>query len=258
MKIKPGAGETAEIVKDFLNAQPAAGPEGDVSDVLREVLTVQVTRSADSGQTGLVYVSNSKTATLRYTRLDLCSMLSHAYDISGWNIEIAPELPGKNYDFLVHVPKASEEIMKPLLRQAVKAVYGVEVRQLKKEKRVLLLRRDKGAATPGLSPGIAGGSCSDGRGHLRSAGLKMNGLARALEGKFSMPVLDETGLAGLYRVELAWAGGSSEALSVALKDQLGLLLVPASRSVDVLEAVAAGGAGNMQGGVSCSNGEENL
>lgn len=243
MKTNPGAGETAGIVKDFLEAQPAAGQAGAAGDSPGDVITMQVTSSTETGQTGLVYVTNSRTATLRCTRLALRSMLSTAYGISEWNIDIAPELPEKRYDFVVNVPKASEEIMKPLLRQAVKSVYGVEVRQSKKEKRVLLLCRDKGAAQPGLSPAAAIGACSDGRGHLRSTGLKMDGLARALEGKFGMAVLDETGLAGIYDLKLEWASGSNEALAAALKDQLGLLLVPASRNVDVLEAVAAGGAG---------------
>lgn len=192
MTIKPGAGENAKIVKEFLKTQLMAGLEEAEDKKMRDVFSVRVTSSADSGKIGIEDVSNSKTATLKYTRLDLRSMLSSAYDISEWNIEISTALPAQRFDFLVHVPKTSEDIMKPLLRQAVKSVYGAEVRRLKKEKQVMLLRCDKSAVRPGLSQAASIGSCSYGLGQIRSTGVKMCALARSFEGEFGMPVVDET------------------------------------------------------------------
>lgn len=241
MKTNSGAGETAGLVNEFLKAQPIAGAGWTGGGTLA-VFSVEAAASAGSGQAGIVYVSNSGTATLRYTGLDLRAMLSNAYGVSGRNVEISPALPAQRFDFLVRVPKASEGIMKQLLRHAVCSVYGVEVRLVKREKRVLLLRRDGRAAHPGLSPAAVEGACSDGRGHLRSAGLKIAALASSLGEKLGLQVLDETGLDGIYGVTLEWAGGDTESLAAALKDQLGLALVPASRVVDSLEAVAAGGA----------------
>lgn len=240
MKTKSGAGETAEIVKEFLKTQPIAGLAEVVTNIVPDAFSVNVSGSTDSGQAGIVYVSNSKTATLRYTRLHLRSMLSSAYDISEWNIELSSALPEQRFDFLVHVPKASEDIMKLLLCQAIKSVYGAEVRRVKREKQVLLLRHDKSSAQPGLAEAASIGSCSDGRDRIRSTGVKMDHLARSLEGKLGAPVVDETGLTGIYAVNLDWTGGSRESLAAALKDQLGMLLVPAGRMTDTLEVFAAG------------------
>lgn len=228
-----------EIIKEFLGTHPLAGPVIAEPNSNRDVFSVHAAGSTASGQTGIVRVINSKTATLRYTRLHLRAMLSNAYDISECCIEISAALPEHRFDFLVQVPKASEAIMKPLLRQAIKSVYGAQVRRVKREKQVMLLRCDKCAPQPGLSPAPAIGACSDGREQFRSTGVTMATLARALEGKLGMPVLDETGLPGIYAVKLDWMGASRELLAATLKDQLGMTLTPADRTVATLEAFAA-------------------
>ena len=65
----------------------------------------------------------------------------------------------------------------------------------------------------------------------------MDDVLNVLEGSYGMPVVDETGLTGRYAINIEWTPGSKDSLSAVLKDKLGMSLVPASRVIDVVEAV---------------------
>jgi uncharacterized protein (TIGR03435 family) len=54
-----------------------------------------------------------------------------------------------------------------------------------------------------------------------------------LESQLNVPVVDETGLAGLFNLELAWFNESPKQINEELK-AIGLELIDAIRDVDVL------------------------
>jgi uncharacterized protein (TIGR03435 family) len=58
-----------------------------------------------------------------------------------------------------------------------------------------------------------------------------DGLSRDLD----RPVLDQTGIAGTYKIELQWArAGEGPSAFAAIEEQLGLKLQPSKASFDVL------------------------
>ena len=68
----------------------------------------------------------------------------------------------------------------------------------------------------------------------RMSSASMDRLAGALEHILGTPVLDETGLTGLYDVRLDWSDDRVGSLTAMLRDRFGLRLAPARRDLDVL------------------------
>ena len=67
----------------------------------------------------------------------------------------------------------------------------------------------------------------------------MDTLRRGLENSLGKPVIDETNLKGTFDIELKWTQAdrdrpNPEALTKAVRDQLGLQLTPARRRIEVL------------------------
>ena len=52
--------------------------------------------------------------------------------------------------------------------------------------------------------------------------------------EFGLPVIDRTALTGAYDMQLHWERENLESLKQALKDQLGLELVPGTAPVEML------------------------
>ncbi|HNW42906.1 MAG TPA: TIGR03435 family protein [Elusimicrobiales bacterium] len=173
---------------------------------------------------------------------DLRHALSQAYGIKENNIEISSALPRQSFSLTARYPQASEKMFRSLLRQAVKTAYGAEVRGVKKEKQVLLLRYDKETPHSGLQPAKdSRASVSGSNQSVRAQGARMDQIAGMLENICRLPVLDETGLAGGYDIDIEWEPATPEALGAVLKEKLGLTLVPASRGLETLEVYPAGG-----------------
>jgi uncharacterized protein (TIGR03435 family) len=74
---------------------------------------------------------------------------------------------------------------------------------------------------------------------LQASGVPMKSVAAFLERPAGLPVVDETGLAGLYDIKLSYAPGNSTdstlpSIFTALKEQLGLKLQPKKITVQQL------------------------
>jgi uncharacterized protein (TIGR03435 family) len=59
-------------------------------------------------------------------------------------------------------------------------------------------------------------------------------LAGAMQTLIGRPVIDETGLSGLYNLDLEWKQGSPESLKAVLRERSGLELVPATVNLEAL------------------------
>ncbi|MEI7527633.1 MAG: TIGR03435 family protein [Elusimicrobiota bacterium] len=227
---------SAEAIEKINNSKAAAPEKAPENSALIEVRVASVT---ENGDMSYGHGSRNGTVYLEYTRLDLRAMLAQAYGVGEQRVEISSALPAQRFSFLVRAPKAAENMLKPLLRQAVLAAYGAQVRRVSGERQVLLAQYDN-APHAGFSPAGDLGGWSEGRDYVRSAGARMDKLLEFLESRFGQPVQDETGLTGIYDMKLEWTGVNNDSVAAALKAQFGITLVPAARTIELLEAGPAG------------------
>ena len=73
-----------------------------------------------------------------------------------------------------------------------------------------------------------------GRGNARIQSASPAQIAGAMQSLIGQPVIDVTGLSGLFNVELEWPHGHPEVLKAALLDRAGLELVPATVNLEAL------------------------
>jgi uncharacterized protein (TIGR03435 family) len=106
---------------------------------------------------------------------------------------------------------------------------------------LLLTVRDRNA--PGLKRSTASTSqfsnINNGPGFYKSVNAPFEMFAMFPEYYFGIPVLDRTGITGHFNIDLKWdetdrQHRNPEALKQALKDQLGLELVPSREPIEML------------------------
>jgi uncharacterized protein (TIGR03435 family) len=166
---------------------------------------------------------------------DARQLLNEVYGWSPVRTVFAARLPTGRYDYIANLERGSREALK---NEAIKK-FGVSGHHETISTNVLLLivRRPN---APGLKPSQTRNvSNQSGSGVYRCSNKSIDGVARLLEGRMKIPVMDGTGLTGSYDIELKWAESdwqhpNNEALKQTVLDQLGLELVPDVQPVDFL------------------------
>jgi uncharacterized protein (TIGR03435 family) len=165
------------------------------------------------------------------------AILASAYDIGTERIILPAGAPRGKFDLLDTLADHPAEA----LREEIKRQFGYVAHPETRETDVLILK----AATPG-APGLVTNTEHTAYtinwrgGGLAITNFTMSDVAYSLAtGGFNinMPVIDETGLTGSYDFDLHWNGRSNnqnQEIQRALKEQLGLELVPARRSIEML------------------------
>jgi len=150
-------------------------------------------------------------------------------------------LPQGHFDVHVQASKKGESFqeLQGAAQQALVQQLGLTVSREQRKMSVYLLRAPNGKSDA-LRP-TTGGSmkrCSGGVGGEPRIVQNMSiseALTPCLEMRLGRPVLDETGIKGAFDYQLALPADSSfEAIAKAVRDGLGLELVPAERERDVL------------------------
>jgi len=184
---------------------------------------------------------NWKAIGLGYTVEDL---LECAYQGRGSRTVFRVQMPDEKYDFIVTAPSEGRQ----WLQTEIKKQFGVAGRFETIETNVLFLTvKTPNAAGLRAVTSKAGNQYEEnGPGRLSGTNQTLSGLASMLEGRFRIPIIDQTGLANRYDFHLAWdeygkkAGNSYpdypnlEGLKQALADQLGLELLPGTAPVEML------------------------
>jgi uncharacterized protein (TIGR03435 family) len=158
----------------------------------------------------------------------------HAYNISRTRIVNQNLLPSGKYDFISSdSPHPSKALQSALSKQ-----FGLVAAKEMVETNVLVLSVAR-AGAPGLKPSTEGGwNFSVTPGQWTFSHVGMSGLALEVEHCLNVPVIDQTGLADLYDVNLIWGEGGwtpdPDKLKQALLDQLGLQLTQDTQSVEML------------------------
>jgi len=142
----------------------------------------------------------------------------------------------KNYDFIAN--SASDPTT--TLRRALAKQFGIVSHQETLETNVLFLQVVSPDA-PGLQHASPGSPSSE-RWSLGGRQLNYQLINHPIdylvtnfaEMEFGLPVMDRTALTGAYDMQLHWERENLESLKQALKDQLGLELVPGTAPVEML------------------------
>jgi uncharacterized protein (TIGR03435 family) len=165
--------------------------------------------------------------------------LPMAFDTTFSRIITNSPLPPGLFDFKITEPRSSEKEMPVLLQTALRITFGLTGKKEIRQTSVFLLKVITPAATGRTASPTKEKSFRFGGGQISGVGVSMKQLASALEQSLKQPVIDETGSKEDFDIELRWKESKSdtanrEALLTAVREQLGLELVPAVRPVEMV------------------------
>lgn len=166
-------------------------------------------------------------------------ILPLAFDVRYDRILTNSPLPEGKYDFTITQPRGTDESLTILLQQALKSAFGLTGTRETNDAEVLLLKvKETNAKGLVVSP-TPGSSFRYGPGNVSGTDVSLGGIVNALETLLKQPVIDETGLTNHYDVTLKWDEKSPdnpnpEGLKQAVREQLGLELVPGVRPVEMV------------------------
>ncbi len=179
---------------------------------------------------------------------DFASLLTAAYGWSPERMVLPADLPTGRFDMLVTVADRPEKALQEELRRQ----FGIRTYPESRVEDVLVLKAIQGGTRTGLQPDTNANSpftINTGPGIMLLKKYKMGDLASALGAQcFFKPVIDETGIKGAFDVKIWWGGTTElsqrygtgnppellEKIKAALRDQLGLEVVPDRRAVTML------------------------
>jgi len=168
-------------------------------------------------------------------------LIAYAYDVREFQVSGGPSWVGSEEYDIVAKPQGepSNERILAMARGLLAERFSLTLHHESKEMPVLALVAAKGGTRlqPSLGPG--GPEVRGGRGHLVARQVTMGLLVAQLAGRvLGRPVLDRTGIAGEFDINLEWTPDERPDLGpsifTALQEQLGLKLETQKGFVDVL------------------------
>jgi len=167
---------------------------------------------------------------------------AYAYGFPRGRIRFVGEEPTNRFDFVATLPQGSREA----LQHELKVKLGL-IGHRETENMDVLLLNVKRANAAGLKPPANldenFGSWSPGAFHFPNVAIatgppRFDGLVNYLERYFKLPVIDQTGITQHFSVDVRWTEQKGhpnhEGLEEALRDQLGLELVPTNMPIEML------------------------
>lgn len=160
-----------------------------------------------------------------------------------WDFPMTPSrtvfpsgLSQSNYDFIANSPKDGTVA----LQRELERKFGLVAHPQMRDTDVLLLTV-KQPNSQGLKRATEQTTMTVENGHIEMHGQPLTLFANLLEGQIHIPVVDRTGLAGRFDVDLKWNSAwepsgyaSLEPIKQALEEQLGLELVPTNMPFKML------------------------
>jgi len=169
------------------------------------------------------------------------ALIAYAYDARDFQVSGGPSWIGSEEYNIVAKPQgeASNERILAMARRLLAERFNLTLHHESKEMPVLALTGSKGGARLHPSDATGGPEVRGGRGRLIARRVTMGMLAAQLAGRvLGRAVLDRTGIAGEFDVDLAWTPDESPdpgaSIFTALQEQLGLKLETQKGVVDVL------------------------
>jgi len=175
-------------------------------------------------------------------------MIGEAYGLPENRVIFENGIDGQiKFDIHVKVPYGKEAQLQPIARQAIELTLGLKTREEKRDMAVLVLKMDK-SGMPGLKKSSPGGKiqCSSGPGEIEATGQEFPYIVETLEALVGIPIIDETGLKGMYDMTLKWDYSKKEALAQAMASQLGIKVIEAKRKIAMVTVTTEKPAGAAQ------------
>lgn len=229
-----------------------------------EVASVKPNVSTGAGQSG-----RSFRGSVTLINMPLRLIVANAFAMRPANVLGGPDwIDSERFDINARAPEnASDDQLDPMLRSLLAERFRLVARTETREQPIfaLVLARDDGRLGPSLHAstecrkGAATGADREQSQARLACGVRisanatmvtvqggavpMNSVARALDGTSGRRVIDGTGLAGTFDLELRYAQGDPQPTTgvndvptvfTALQEQLGLKLEPARGPVEVL------------------------
>jgi len=163
-------------------------------------------------------------------------ILSDAYDVPEDRVDAPDWCHTARYDFSVTTPQHEEAQRWPLVRQMLEAAFGLKVHREIKDTPVFALRTVEGVQ-PKLAPANSsskGGYWNHAKGEIEVVNAPIQKVAAVAHFVLGIEVFDETGLTGSYDFSLQWDPKQPSSLAAAIRDQLGLQLVPEQKQLEHL------------------------
>jgi uncharacterized protein (TIGR03435 family) len=198
-------------------------------------------RQGDDANTQL----NADNAQVSYRNVRFKLLLQIAYNISQDRISGDAWLESEPYDVSATLPKGAGKNDIPVLLQSLLAErFDLAVHHEPRTMSAYDLGVAKGGPKLNRASEDGAGSNYILRGRVIGPQFSMEALADTLSRQTGRPVVDRTGLSGLFNVHLTWSPDDTKAdqtsvptgpsIYTALQEQLGLQLRPAKESIDFL------------------------
>jgi uncharacterized protein (TIGR03435 family) len=233
------AGTTTVTVKEIQNYRAYPWQVQNVSSQVLDKTPPQVTIvSARFHQFGGSVSGNNKMMGLG---ISATNIFGYAYDQSSARTIFPDKLPPGKYDFIANLPSGNKDA----LQKEIERKFGLVGRRETRDADVLFLKTRNSDAS-GLKPADlrrlehnSTSSSRSGAGDFSCRNEQLSNLARFLEGRFEIPVIDQTGLTNHFDIDLKWneknwQHPNRDSLKQALFDQLGLELVPSREPIEML------------------------
>jgi uncharacterized protein (TIGR03435 family) len=157
------------------------------------------------------------------------------YDSPQTRIVVTGRVPDGAFDVVAKFPRTAEKEFALHLRRAVESTFGFSARREMREVDVYIAGIAAGGPKgliPSKTPRNA--SLDGGKGKIDAVGQTLGEVLPAVENAIGLPVINETGMDGSFDLHLQWdEAGGRDALVRAAREQLGLVLTPAKRSIEV-------------------------
>jgi len=208
-----------------------------------ETASIAPSHSGSAAQSMKVQVKPEPvTLTMRNASLRFC--VQQAYAVKAYQVAGPGWINNRRYDIAVTLPPAAPpDQFRPALQSLLEDRLKLTIRREKKELSIYALTVAPGGSK--LHPAAA--SRAEGRDPeetppsgtaLRRTSASVEMFCDDLSRKSDRPVVDATGIPGLFDFELEY-GDSGPKLSTALEHQLGLKLEPRKASIEILFVDAA-------------------
>ena len=213
---------TMEITETNVTSSP---------DAERPLFSVSVSKAPPDAKMALVKHPPTGTDLLGE---DADSLMTDVFNVFGNRYVLKGPLPEGRYDLRVNSVDVPQSVTDSVIQQAVLAALHLQIQSKTLTKPAYILRATD-ASKKLLSPSASTHAVK--RGYWHGKFLLMNGtmddLAYVLATGLENPVLNETGIEGTYDARFEVVGGDIESLNRALKETLGLQLVPGNREMSI-------------------------